>query len=166
VKALVTRSFPFGRLHLNGGYGTYSIKIPVLPPGATLIPPVIDAPCSVSPSDDGITPRMFCSAGIAVSSANTSMAALKPGNNTGERWLLGAAVDHAFPLRSVLLVAGMFAERFEGMGRPTDWTAEGGIRKQISTRLVADLGLGRKFSGVTTSWFATFGTSISLAFRR
>jgi hypothetical protein len=57
----------------------------------------------------------------------------------------------------------MFAERFEGMGRPTDWTAEGGIRKQLSTRLVADLGLGRKFSGVTTSWFASFGTSISLA---
>jgi hypothetical protein len=166
VKALVTRSFPIGRLHLNGGYGTYSIKIPVVPPGSTLIPPVIDAPCSVSPSEGGISLRMFCSSNTSLTAANMAAAELKPGNNTGKRWLLGAAVDHAYPLHSVLLVAGMFAERFEGMGRPTDWTAEGGIRKQISTRLVADLGLGRKFSGVTTSWFATFGTSVSIAFRR
>jgi hypothetical protein len=162
VKALVTRSFPLGRIHLNGAYGTYSIKIPSLPPGGTLIPPVIDAPCSLSSSEGGITLRMTCS-GISFSSASAAAAALKPGNNTGERWLWGAAFDHALPLQSILLVAGMFAERFEGMGRPTDWTAEGGIRKQLSTRLVADLGLGRKFSGVTTSWFASFGTSISLA---
>jgi hypothetical protein len=166
VKALTTRSFPLGRLHLNAAYGTYSIKIPAVSSGTGLIPPVIDAPCSVSPSDGGLSLRMSCSAPISFSSSTAAVAALKPGNNTGERWLLGAAVDHALPLSSVLLVAGVYAERFEGLGRPTDWTAEGGVRKQLSTRLVADLGLGRHFSGVSTSWFATFGTSFSLALRR
>jgi hypothetical protein len=167
VKALMTRSFPVGRLHLNAAYGTYSIKIPAAPSGSGgLIPPVIDAPCSVSPSDGGLSLRMSCSAPTTLSSSSSQVAALKPGNNTGERWLLGAAVDHALPLQSILLVAGVFAERFEGLGRPTDWAAEGGVRKQISTRLVADLGVGRKFSGVGTSWFATFGTSFSLALRK
>jgi hypothetical protein len=166
VKALATRSFPIGRLHLNAAYGTYSIKIPAPPPGgSTLIPPIIDAPCTVSPSDGGLNLRASCSAPISLSS-NAASAALKPGNNTDKRWLLGAAVDHALPLQSVLLVAGVFAERFEGLGRPTDWTADGGIRKQLSTRLVADIGVGRKFSGLTPSWFATFGTSFSLAFRK
>jgi len=161
VKGLVTRSFPAGRIHLNASYGTYAIRIPAPPPGqGTLIPPVVDGPCMISPATDGLKPRLFCMAGTGI-----SVAALQPGTNTGVHWLAGIAADHAFPLRSILIVADVFTERYEGIGRPTDWTAEVGGRAQLSPRLVADLGIGNHFRGVSRSWFVTFGTTINLALR-
>lgn len=166
VKGLLTRSFHAGRVHLNASYGTFAIRVPAPPPGqGTLVPPVVDGPCMVSPASDELRPRMFCmtvplGSGPATS---TSVAALRPGTNTGVHWLAGIAADHTLPLRSILLVADVFTERYESIGRPTDWTAELGGRTQISPRLVADLGLGRHFRGISPSWFATFGTTISLA---
>ena len=51
IKGLVTRSFHAGRVHLNGSYGTYAIRIPAPPPGqGTLVPPVVDGPCMISPA--------------------------------------------------------------------------------------------------------------------
>ena len=168
VKGLVTRSYPAGRIHLNASYGTYAIKIPAPPPGGiSLVPPVVDGPCMMSPASDGLSLRMFCNAPVNESAGSgAAAAALKPGTNTGVHWLAGIGADHALPLRSILLIADLFTERYEGINRPTDWTAEAGARKQLSTRLVADLGLGRHFKGVSTSWFATFGTTFSLAFRQ
>jgi hypothetical protein len=161
VKGLLTRSFPLGRVHFNASYGTYAIRIPAPPPGqGTLIPPVVDGPCMISPPTDGLRPRLFC-----MSAINTSVAALRPGTNTGVHWLAGIGADHALPLRSILFVADVFTERYEGIGRPTDWTAELGARAQISPRLVADVGLGRHFRGLNPSWSATFGTTINLALR-
>ena len=165
LKGLLTRSFTFGRVHLNAGYGTYSIKIPVIPAGS-LIPPIIDGPCMISPSGGELSPRMSCSGAQNISSASAAAAALKPGNNTGAHWIWGAAVDHAFPLHSLLVIADVFSEGFEGTGRRNDWTAEVGARKQLTTRLVTDLSVGRHFEGVSLSWFATFGTTLSYAFRR
>lgn len=161
VKGLVTRSFPVGRIHLNASYGTYAIKIPAPLPGqSTLIPPIVDGPCMISPASDGLKPRLFCMAGTGI-----SVAVLKPGTNTGVHWLAGIGVDHAFPLQSILIVADIFTERYEGIGRPTDWTAELGGRAQLSPRLVADLGIGSRFRSVSRSWFVTFGTTINLALR-
>jgi len=161
VKGLVTRSFPAGRVHLNASYGTYAIRIPAPPPGqGTLIPPVVDGPCMISPLTEGLKPRLFCMAG-----ASLNVAALQPGTNTGVHWLAGIGADHAFPLRSILIIGDMFTERYEGIGRPTDWTAELGGRMQVTPRLVADLGIGRHFRGVSTSSFVTFGTTINLALR-
>jgi hypothetical protein len=116
----------------------------------------------MSPSDGGLSIRAFCSAQVAEYAG--SSAAVKSGTNTDLHWLAGIAVDHTLPIRSIMVVADVFSERYEGIGRPTDWTGELGARKQISTRLVADLGLGRHFRGISPSWFATFGTTISLAF--
>ncbi|HUQ19903.1 MAG TPA: hypothetical protein VM099_09850 [Gemmatimonadaceae bacterium] len=166
LKGLATRSFTFGRVHLNASYGTYSIKIPVPPPGGTLIPPIVDGPCMMSPSDGGLSPRASCSTSFGVPLSLQQAAALKPGTNTGAHWLWGVAVDHSFPLRSLLLIGDVFSEGFEGLGRRNDWTAEVGARKQLTTRLVTDLSVGRHFEGVSLSWFATFGTTLSYAFGR
>ncbi len=105
--------------------------------------------------------RLSCAAPSA--SGASAAAALKPGTNTNTHWLVAMGVDKSFPLRSVLIVADVFAERYEGIGRQTDWTAELGGRKQVSPRLVADLGIGRRFRGTSRSWFASFGTTITLA---
>lgn len=166
LKGLATRSFTFGRVHLNGGYGTYSIKIPPAPAGGTLVPPIVDGPCMMSPSDGGLSPRAFCSASVEMTSSAAQAAELKPGTNTGAHWLWGAAIDHAFPLQSLLVIGDVFSEGFEGLGRRNDWTAEVGARKQLTTRLVTDLSVGRHFKGVSLSWFATFGTTLSYAFGR
>jgi hypothetical protein len=152
LKGLLTRSFTPGRIHLNASYGTFAIKIPGS--ASTLVPPVVDGPCMVSPSSEGLKPRLFC-----------SVAALRPGINTGVHWLAGIAADHTLPLKSIIIVGDVFAERYNGIGRPTDWTAEFGGRTQISPRFVADLSVGRHFHGVSTSTFVTFGTTVSLALR-
>src|SRR6266550_3243047 len=169
VKGLLTRSFSSGRIHLNASYGTYAIRIPAPPPGGSaLVPPVVDGPCMMSPETDGLRPRLFCMGiPIAIDSATRKIVgALHPGTNTGVHWLAGIAADHTLPLQSIIFVGDVFAERYEGIGRPMDWTAELGGRTQITPRFVADLGVGRHFRGVSTSWFATFGTTISLALRQ
>ena len=167
LKALATRSFTFGRVHLNAGYGTFSIKIPPAPGGGVLIPPIVDGPCLMSPSESGLSPRTFCSAAIPTTSSSLATAAAsKPGTNTDTHWLWGAAIDHAFPLSSLLIIADIFNEGFEGIGRRSDWIAEVGARKQMTTRLVTDFSIGRHFEGVSLSWFATFGTTLSYAFKR
>lgn len=165
LKGLMTRSFTSGRIHVNASYGTFAIRIPAA--ASTLIPPIVDGPCMVSPASEELKPRFFCTGiPIAPDPANRkSITALRPGMNTGVHWLGGIAADHTLPLRSIIIVGDVFAERYNGIGRPTDWTAELGGRTQISPRFVADLGVGRHFHGVSTSTFATFGTTISLAVR-
>jgi hypothetical protein len=167
VKGLITRTFPLARVHLNGSYGSFSVRIPIPPVGSNpLTPPVVDGPCAVSPSDGALSARMLCmTAPIGVgASASAGSAVLKPGINTGIHWLAGIGIDKTLPLRSILIVGDVFAERYESIGRPTDWTAEVGGRTQVSPRLVADVSLGRHFSGISTSWFMTFGTTVSLPF--
>jgi hypothetical protein len=162
-KVMMSRSFPAGRLHLNGSYGTFSVYVPPPPPGnPPLAPPIIDGPCSVSPAGETMRLHLSCATPAPIS-VSASSAVLKPGTNTSTHWLVATGVDKSFPLRSVLIVADVFAERYEGVGRPTDWTAELGGRKQLTPRLVADLGVGRHFRGVSQSWFATFGTTLSIA---
>ncbi len=122
----------------------------------------------VSPATNELRPRLLCM-GIPIGTGtglNKTVAGLKPGTNTGVHWLTGIAADHTLPLRSIILVGDVFAERYEGIERPMDWTAELGGRTQITPRFVADIGLGRHFRGVSTSWFATFGTTVSLALRQ
>jgi len=101
----------------------------------------------------------------AAGSATAAQAAARPGTNTGVHWLAGVGVDKALPLQSILLIGDVFTERYEGIGRPTDWTAELAARTQVSPRLVVDLALGRHFLGLSPSWFGTFGSTVSLPLR-
>jgi hypothetical protein len=79
--------------------------------------------------------------------------------------MAGVAVDRALPLRALLLSAGLFAEQAiretEGVG----WTAEAGVRYQVSPQFNVDLGAGRRFAGPDRSWSLTFGLAHAFAVR-
>jgi hypothetical protein len=62
-------------------------------------------------------------------------------------------------------MADVFAERFVGLFDIPDWTAEAGLRWQLSRTLTVDLGAGRRFSGVTRSWIVTSGITRTGAVR-
>ncbi len=81
------------------------------------------------------------------------------------RWLAGVAADKAFPLRSTLLLAEVYAEQpIDSEAEPV-WTAGGGVRYQVNPRVVVDGGLGRRFTGDGTAWFFTFGLAYAFAVR-
>jgi hypothetical protein len=71
--------------------------------------------------------------------------------------------DRTLPLRSVVFLGDLFAEKFEGIGRPADWTAELGARKQLNPRVVLVGSVGRHFSGTSDSSFLILGATLSRA---
>jgi hypothetical protein len=75
--------------------------------------------------------------------------------------MVGVAADKTLALRSIVFVADVFAERFEGIGRKTDLTAEAGARKQLTPTIVLTGGVGRHFRGSGTSSFLTLGATYS-----
>lgn len=170
AKALITKTSTWGRLHLNGAFGTYSAQIP--PPVTTpcvnaagfpcgepvpYLPP-IDGPCTLGFAGEFPPVTLACSAqgSIAQTGALPSATTVTHGH-----WLVGLAADKAFPLRSLLVVADVFAESFEGLQRPVDWTSEVGVRRQALPWLVLDGAIGRHYRGTTLSTFVTFGTTIT-----
>jgi hypothetical protein len=70
-------------------------------------------------------------------------------------------VDRALPLRSTLLMADVFVERYTDLFDKPDWTAETGVRQQVTPQLTLDAAIGRRFAGTTRSWILTFGASRS-----
>ena len=124
-----------------------------------LVPPIIDGPCDFEVPDTGMPMRAFCGAG---GMAETSSMATRI--VTRYRWVAGAGIDKAFALRSLLIAADVFVEKYERIGRPADWTAEGGARKQLTQFMVVDAAFGRRFTGISPSWFATAGTTFTLPF--
>ena len=61
------------------------------------------------------------------------------------------------------MLADFFAEKFEGIGRKTDLTAEIGARHQLRPRVVIVGAIGRHFRGAGFSTFLTGGMTISHA---
>ena len=174
-KTIVTRSLAGARLHLNGSIASYSVRAqpslvitcpgkvaPGTTCGGVTLPP-LDGPCSVG-AQSSIAPSFYCAApqsGIELASQ-----APVPGEiQSHSHWLLGVGFDRAFPLASTLLVAAVFAEKFEGIGRKTDATAEIGLRRQIRPQVVLDGALGRHFAGAGFSTFITIGATISRAWQ-
>ena len=82
---------------------------------------------------------------------------------TGSRWLAGLGVDHTFALRSTLVTADVFAERFVGLYPKIDWTAEAGIRHQFNPVIVLDAGIGWRFAGTVRSTSVTVGATYEFA---
>lgn len=174
-RTIVTRSFAAGRLHLNGSIASYAVRAqPTLTitcpgkaaPGATCggvtLPP-LDGPCSIG-TQSPISPMFYCAA--PQSQLQSDAQAALPGQiETHSHWLLGAGIDKPFPLASTLLVADVFAEKFEGIGRKTDASAEIGARRQITPQVVLVGGLGRHFRGAGFSTFMTLGATISHAWQ-
>jgi len=156
---IATRTFGRYRLHANAGYGTYRVPIPS--PDAP--PQVPDAPCSITGGNGGSASRGRVAAACLASSQLAK--ASSQGDPGGSRWLVGAAVDRTFPLRSLLLVADVFAEDYRGLDRPIDWTAEAGLRRQVALRTVLEASVGTRFTGPAPTWFVSLGVSTSRAAR-
>ena len=182
AKALLTKTTGVGRFHLNAGYGTYAVRIAstgssgssgcsslrLSLPGDTTCgagpPIIIDAPCSLNPAP---------SAGFASGSSRrcappatetlAAPASTPELRSAGNHWFAGAAFDHSFALRSTLLSADVFAERFVGLYPNTDWTAEIGLRHQLTPLVVVDAGFGRHFAGTIPSTFVVIGATYELA---
>ena len=175
LRSILTRSFAPGRVHLNASIASFAVRAaPSLiitpcpantPPGSQcgsspLLPP-LDGPCVVGVGS-GLPAAFTC----VPPRPRTLMASeqAQPGDvETHTHWLLGAAVDRAFPLASTLLIADFFAEKFEGLGRRTDMTAEVGIRRQWKPQVVLAGGVGRHFRGAGHSTFVTFSVMLNHA---
>jgi len=161
VKGLVTRTLPMARLHLNASYGSFSYRQPT---GLDKIIPPIHGPCvfqTPGAASGGI--RALCSPSATSTPASASAGALAETGPivTRGQWVAGVAVDKAFPLRSLLLIADIYAQKYESINRPVDWTAEIGARRQMTRGLVLDAALGRLFTGESKAWFLNVGTTLS-----
>lgn len=169
LKGLATKTFRFGRIELNAGGGTWSIRLPPPGPVATpnqcgdpgqppCLPP--DLPCNVVPAPQN-GPSFSC----APSTASLETVAAGVRRSTGPHWTASLGVDHTLPLVSTLFAASVSMDRFDGLYALTDWTAEVGVRTQISPQMVADLGIGRRFAGTTQSTTVLFGVSYATPLR-
>jgi len=176
LKALVTRSFAPGRIHLNASIASFAVRVsPSLtitcpgkvPPGSTCggVPlPPLDGPCSIA-SQSTLAANFYCAA-PEPAALQSDQVALPGDIQNHTHWFLGAGFDKAFPLASTLLVTDLFAEKFEGLGRKTDVTAEIGARHQFKPQVVIDGGLGRHFRGAGYSTFVTLGMTLSRSLGR
>jgi len=81
------------------------------------------------------------------------------------RWTAGAAVDHAFPLQSVLVTAELVAEGPMVDDATTEWRTGAGLRWQRTPRLALDVGGGVRLNGGERPWYLTFGGAYAFAFR-
>ena len=174
LRALVTRTTVMGRLHLNATAGTYALPAPraattttgvTCPPGFVpapaggCIPSIPDPPCLITGA-----PARDVEA-VPEHVARQASASPPAPRTTGTRWMAGIAGDHAFALQSTLVSMDVFVERFAGPYRATEWTAEGGARRQWSPRLVTDAGVSRRFTGRAPAFSFTLGATWALARR-
>jgi hypothetical protein len=176
LRALLTRSFAPGRIHLNASIASFAVRVPPsltvtcpgkVPPGSTCggVPlPPLDGPCSIG-SQSMLAANFFCAA-PEPAALQSEQVALPGDIQNHAHWLLGAGFDKAFPLASTLLVTDIFAEKFEGLGRRTDVTAEIGTRHQFKPQVVIVGGLGRHFRGAGYSTFVTLGMTLSRSLGR
>jgi hypothetical protein len=173
-KTLLTKSVSSVRIHLNASLASYAIRLtppacPVLPSGSVCggqgnppLPP-FDGPCSIGSQSAAIPLSTFCAAPAPTANVNALAQAGSDSVVTHAHWMVGMAVDKALPLKSILVVADVFAERFEGIGRKTDLTAEAGLRRQVSPTVVFVGGVGRHFRGTNPSSFLIIGATYSRA---
>ncbi len=118
VTALLTRTWRFARLHLNGRYTA-----------------------GASPGQTGVG-----------------------GDVEVDRWLTGLALDRAFPLSALLLIAEVYARQPIDPAAPILWHTGAGVRYQLSPTLGLDAGIGRRLNE-RPAWYVTFGTAYAFGLR-
>ena len=173
----LTKTFTGMRVHLNAAAGTWSTRKPkptpipcpttfpkgtVIPPGCTPPPPP-DVPCNRTPTN-GMS--FACLPGsdatLRADAPSTLGAVSDTAKLSGPRFMAGIGVDHAFALSSTLLLAGFVVERFVDLYDKPDFTAEVGIRQQLTPQFVLDVGVGRRFGGTIRSTSVTLGVAYEL----
>jgi hypothetical protein len=173
LRSLLTRSFAPGRIHLNASIATFAVRagpsLTITCPGKTApgsscggspLPP-LDGPCSIGPTST-LSASLYCGA-PQPEVQQSALQALPGETQSHNHWFLGVGIDKALPLRSTLFVGDFFAEKFEGIGRRTDLTAELGARHQLRPTIVIDGALGRHFRGAGYSTFIVMGMTFSHA---
>lgn len=80
------------------------------------------------------------------------------------RWNAGVAVDRTFPLRSMLVIAELYASE-PITDSEIEWNAGAGIRYQWSPHLAVDAGLGKTLTGNERNWYFTIGAAYAFAVR-
>lgn len=189
VRSLLTRTTRFARFHGNATYGSYDVMVPAQTvvvcgqngqfprlglrcAGDGGVPPFIpDGPCAVAPTDaPGPSAGRCESHGRLAPTAAATTQVADGSTLRGAHWVVGLGADRAMPLRSVLLMADLFGERYAGLFDRWDWTAELGARHQLSPTFTIDTSVGRRFAGVTRAWIVTAGLThtgpVSLRGRR
>jgi hypothetical protein len=178
LKTALTKSFTSGRIHLNASVASYATRVVASEcltlihtsgcagdAGVTPVPP-LDGPCVMAPQSENEFYPMPASLQAAQATSNATAAPGFPRTITHGHWLAGIGADKTLPLRSIVFVGDLFAENFEGIGRPTDWTTEFGARKQVAPNIVVVGSVGRHFKGLNDSLFfvlgATFGRALQL----
>ena len=176
----ITKTFTAMRVHLNAAAGTWATRKPKpagpvacptnLPPGTALPPgcippPPPDVPCDRVPTA-GLSFACLPASGGAAMRANapSTQGALADTTTrlSGPRFMGGIGIDHAIALTSTLLLADFVVERFVDLYDTHDYTAEVGIRQQLTPQFVLDVGVGRRFGGSVGSTSATLGLSYEL----
>jgi len=179
----LTKTFTGMRVHLNASAGTWSTRAPKpigptpcptsVPPGTALpqgctppLPP--DVPCDRVPTA-GLSFACLPGSGSTLAASTSSAQGARvdsTGILSGPRFMAGIAVDHAIALSSTLLMADFVVERFVDLYDKPDLTAEVGIRQQLTPQFVLDVGVGRRFGGVTRATSITLGVSYELPIGR
>jgi hypothetical protein len=176
-KTAFTKSFTPGRIHFNASFGSYASRMVssnCLPlPQGTVCPdtvesvgvlPPLDGPCVMASVEPRSSNLMNAVQQPPPSPSNADAALAATGRLvTHAHWLLGVGADKTLPLRSIIFLGDLFAERFEGIGRPIDWTAELGARKQLNPHVVLVGSVGRHAKGTNDSSFFILGATFSRA---
>lgn len=180
IKGLLTKTTAWARLSLNASYGTFSIA-PAQPPptncallpagsaGCGIPPTIPDVPCTRVPVSTMldrtralVTESRSPSTTCLIANSRSAIAPTDQ-RTVGNRWFAGAAIDHTFPFASTLVVADVFAEHLIGLYPSADWTAEIGVRRQWSMKVVVDAGVARQFVGSFPSTAVSFGITYAVA---
>jgi hypothetical protein len=130
LRAIATRTFPWGRFHFNHQY-TFG-----------------DEP------------------GLATTIASPTITASSDVGGALSRWTTGIAVDHAFPLRGVLVAAELFARHPLADSLSAQWHAGAGMRYQLTRAVSLDVGGSAAFSGDERPWSVRVGVSRATSLRR
>lgn len=145
--------------------------VPALGLAADVLLPVGEfAPDRAYPSLKAIATRSFSFARFHVNGQATFGSAPDPSEDLEapahelSRWQAGVAIDKTFPLKSALVIADLVARQPIEEEEDVEWTAEAGVRTQLSPRLALDAGFGRTLTGERT-WFVTFGAAYAFAVR-
>ena len=171
----LTKTFPGMRVHLNAAAGTWATRAPrpigstpcpttippgtVVPPGCTPSPPP-DVPCDRVPTAGLSFACLPSNAATVRTDAPSTLGALSDTIKlSGPRFMAGIGIDHAIALSSTLLIADFVVERFVDLYDEPDFTAEVGVRQQLTPQIVLDLGVGRRFGGTVRSTSVTLGLS-------
>lgn len=121
----------------------------------------------VIPSVKGIATRTFDLFRVHLNAQYSFASSLPAGaaHEESSRWMAGVAVDKTFPLRSLLLIADLYAHEPLSEDGELAWNAGAGVRYQWSPRLALDAGLGKGLAGDDRGWFLTLGSAYAFGVR-